>query len=70
MDDMHNDNSAVKGCWAKNKTKIDGDSIQTKVPVNIDRAICKTKVNNSMEKRTSTIEKRTSTIGIDGHIKM
>ena len=56
MDDKYNDNLAVKGCWAKNKSKIDGESIQTKVQVNVDRAICKTKINNSMEKRTSTIE--------------
>ena len=56
MDDKFNDNSAAKGCWAKIKTKIDGESIQTKVPVNVDRNICKTKINNSMEKRTSTIE--------------
>ena len=56
MDDKHNDNSAAKGCWSKYKTKIDGDSINTKVPVNMDRSVCKTKINNSMEKRTSTIE--------------
>ena len=49
MDDKLNDNSAAKGCWSKNKTKIDNDSIQTKVPVNMDRKVCKTKVNNSME---------------------
>ena len=51
MDDKYNDNSAVKTCWSKYKTKIDGDSIQTKVPVKIDRAICKTKKNNSMIKK-------------------
>ena len=56
LDDKLNDNSAAKGCWAKNKTKIDGESLQTKVPVIIERNICRTKINNSMEKRTSTIE--------------
>ena len=55
MDDKFNDNSATKGCWAKNKTKID-ECIQTKVPVSMDRNICKTKVNNSIVKRISTTE--------------
>ena len=56
MGDKFNDNSAVKGCWSKYKMKIDNDSIQTKVPVNMDRKVCKTKINDSMEKRASTIE--------------
>ena len=56
MDDIFNDNSAAKGCWAKNKSKIDGECIQTKVPVNVDRNVCKTKISNSVEKKTSTIE--------------
>ena len=55
MDDLTNDNANVKGCWAKNKSKID-DSINTKVPDNIDRKMCKTKLNNSIEKRTSIVE--------------
>ena len=48
-DDKFNDNSAAKGCWAKNKTKTN-DGIHTKVPVNMDRNLCKTKKNNSIEK--------------------
>ena len=35
---------------------ISPEGIQTKVPVNMDRHACKTKVNNAVEKRTSTIE--------------
>ena len=56
-DEMENNlKSAAKGSWAKNKTEIDGEIIQTKAPVNVDRNICRTKINNSMEKRTSIIE--------------
>ena len=51
MDDAFNENSATKGCWATIKTKID-DSIENKVPINIDRNVCKTKVNNSIEKKS------------------
>ena len=54
--DRTQDNSKVKGCWSKNKTIISPEGIQTKVPINMDRQACKTKVNNSVEKRTSTIE--------------
>ena len=53
---MIKDNSATKWRSAKNKTIIGEEGIHTKVPVNMDRKVCKTKVNNSMEKRTSTIE--------------
>ena len=56
MNDMMQDNSATKGGWAKNKTIICEEGIHTKVPVNMDRKVCQTKVNNSMEKRTSTME--------------
>ena len=52
---LFNDNSATKRCWAKNKSIID-EGIHTKVPVNMDRKQCKTKVKNSIEKRSSTIE--------------
>ena len=55
MDRMQ-DNSKPKCCCSKNKTMISPDGIQTKIPVNMDRQACKTKVNNSVEKRTSTIE--------------
>ena len=48
MDEKFNDNSEAKGCWSKYKKKMDNDSIQTKVPVNMDRKVCKTKINNSM----------------------
>ena len=50
--DITQDNSKPKGCWSKNKTMISPEGIQTKVPVNMDRQACKTKVNNSVEKRT------------------
>ena len=52
---MMYDNSATKGCWAKNKTLI-GEGIQTEVLVNMDRKLCKTMVKNSIEKRPSTIK--------------
>ena len=52
---MH-DNANVKGCWSKNKAKIDKESINTKVPINMDRKMCASKINNSIEKRTSIIE--------------
>ena len=55
MNDKINDNSAAKGCCAKNKSKID-EGIHIKVPVNMGRKVCKTKVSNSIEKRSSTIE--------------
>ena len=48
------DNSNVKGCWAKNKSRID-EAINTKVAINMDRKICKSKINNSIEKRMYTI---------------
>ena len=54
--DERQDNSRPKGCWSKNKTMISQEGIQTMVPVNMDRQACKTKINNSVEKRTSTIE--------------
>ena len=54
--DKSQDNSKPKGCWSKNKTMISTEGIQTKVPVNMDRQACKTKINNLVEKRTSTIE--------------
>ena len=54
--DKSQDNSKPKGCWSENKTMISPEGIQTKVPVNMDRHACKTKVNNSVEKRTSTLE--------------
>ena len=47
MDDKFNDNSATKGCRAKNKAKID-DCKQTKVSFNIDRNLRKTNINNSI----------------------
>ena len=56
MDDILNDNSNVKGCWAKNKSRIDNEAINTKVPINMDRKMCKSKINNSIEKRTSIVE--------------
>ena len=52
MDDKFNGNSAAKVCGAKNKPKIDGEGIQAKVPVHVDRNICKTKIYNSIERRT------------------
>ena len=52
---MMYDNSATKGCWAKNKTLI-GEGIQTEVLVKMDRKLCKTMVKNSIEKRPSTIK--------------
>ena len=55
MDILKYDSSDVKGCWTKNKKKID-DPISTRVPVNMDRTMCKTRINNSIEKRKSTIE--------------
>ena len=55
MNDMMYENSATKGWWAKNKTRID-EGINTKALVNMDRKVCKTKVNNSIEKRSSTID--------------
>ena len=45
----------TKGCWRKNKSKVD-EVIHTKVPVSMDRNMCKTKINNSIEKRTSMID--------------
>ena len=56
MDDIINDNSNVKGCWFKNKSRIDHDAINTKVPIKMDRKKCKSKINNSIEKRTSIVE--------------
>ena len=56
MDDLMHDNANVKGCWSKNKAKIDKESINTKVPINMDRKMCASKINNSIEKRTSIIE--------------
>ena len=44
-----NDKSNVKEIWAKNKSKID-EAINTKVPIGMDRKMCKCK------KRTSIIE--------------
>ena len=38
MDDLKYDNADVKGCWSKNKTKID-DAISIRVPVNMDRTM-------------------------------
>ena len=55
MDDLKYDNSDDKGCWSKNKTKID-DAISTRVPIKMDRTMCKTRINISIEKRKSTIE--------------
>ena len=49
MDDLLSDNANTK------LTTVD-ESIHTKVPVSMDRNMCKTKINNSIEKRTSTIE--------------
>ena len=40
----------------KKQNKNRCESVQTIVPVNMDRNLCKTKINNSMERRTSTIE--------------
>ena len=50
MDDLMHDNANVKGCWSKNKTKIDNESINTKVPINMDRKMCESKINNSVKK--------------------
>ena len=44
MYDLTYDNSEAKGCWAKNKTRVD-DSISTKVTINMDRNMCKTRIN-------------------------
>ena len=63
MDDLLADNAntkgyhkiETKGCWRKNKSKVD-EVIHTKVPVSMDRNMCKTKINNSIEKRTSMID--------------
>ena len=52
------DNSNVKGCWSKMKSRIDQDAINTKVPINMDRKMCASKINNSIEKRTSIIENK------------
>ena len=54
--DRTQDNSKTKGRWSKYKTMISPEGIQTKVPVNMDRQACKTRVNNSVEKRTLKIE--------------
>ena len=51
MEDLRHDNSNVKGCWSKNKSRIYNEAINTKVPINMDR-----KMYNSIEKRTSVIE--------------
>ena len=56
MEDLMYDNSNVKGGWSKNKSRIDQDAINTKVPINMDRKICASKINNSIEKRISIIE--------------
>ena len=56
MEDLMYNNSNVKGCWSKNKSRIDQDAINTKVPINKDRKMCASKINNSIEKRTSIIE--------------
>ena len=56
MEDLMYDSSNVKGCWSKNKSRIDQDAINTKVPINMDRKMCASKINNSIEKRTSIIE--------------
>ena len=56
MDYILNDNSNIKGCWSKNKSRIDQEAINTKVPINMDRKMCKSKINNSIKKRTSIVE--------------
>ena len=56
MEDLMNNNSNAKGCWSKNKSRIDQDAINSKVPINMDRKMCASKINNSIEKRTSIIE--------------
>ena len=56
MEDLLYDNSNVKRCWSKNKSRIDQAAINTKVPINMDRKLCASKINNSIEKRTSIIE--------------
>ena len=56
MEDLIQDNSNLEGCWSKNKSRIDQDAINTKVSINLDRKMCTSKINNSIEKRTSIIE--------------
>ena len=56
IEDLIYDNSKVKGCWSKNKSRIDQEAINTKVPINMDRKMCASKINNSIKKRTSVIE--------------
>ena len=55
MDDLLADSANTKGSWAKNKSKID-EAIHIKVSVIMDRNMFKTKINNLIEKRSSTIE--------------
>ena len=45
IDDLLAGNANTKGCWAKNKSKVD-EAIHTKVPASMDRNMCKTKINN------------------------
>ena len=52
MEELMYDNSNVKGCWSKNKSRIDQDAINTKGPINMERKMCMLKINNSIEKRT------------------
>ena len=56
MEDLMYDNSDVKGCCYKNKSRIDQEAINTKVTINMDRKMCKSKINSSIKKRTSIIE--------------
>ena len=56
MEDLMYDNSDAKGCWSKNKSRIDHKAINTKVLINVDKKMCLSKINNSIEKRTSVIE--------------
>ena len=43
MYDLMHDNANVIGCWSKNKAKIDNESINTNVPINMDRKMCASK---------------------------
>ena len=66
MDDILNDNSNVKGCWSKKKSRIDQEAINTKFP-STWTGICVSRKSTIQSKRehhlskTSTAEAETIT---------
>ena len=58
MEDLMHDNSNVKGCWSKNKSRIDNEAINTKVSINMDKKMCMSKINNSIINKKSNEQRK------------